>query len=64
MPITEMEKLSGDSSPEQTRAAISACIAAEVRGGMEQQQAIAVCMSMARERGAPVPQPQGGEQVA
>ena len=60
MPITEIERLSKDSSPEQVQAAISACIAQEVRGGMEQEQATAACFSMAREKGAPVPQPQGG----
>ena len=60
MPITEIEKLSAASSPEQTQAAISACIAAEVRGGMEQSQAIAACHNMAREKGAPVPEPKGG----
>lgn len=64
MPIMEIERLSKESSPEQTQAAISSCIAAEVRGGMEQQQAIAACHSMAREKGAPVPRPQGGGQGA
>ena len=60
MPIIEIERLSKDSSPEQTRAAISACISAEVRGGMDQNQAVAACHNMAREKGAPVPQPKGG----
>ena len=64
MPIVEIERLSKDSSSAQTQAAISACISAEVRGGMEQQQAIAACHSMAREKGAPVPQPKGGGQGA
>ncbi len=59
MPVQEIERLSKDSSPAQTQAAISACISQEVRGGMEQQQAIAACHSMAKEKGAPVPQ-QGG----
>jgi hypothetical protein len=59
MPIIEMERLSSDSSPEQVQAAISSCIASEVRGGMEQEQAVAACYSMAREKGAPVSQ-QGG----
>jgi len=61
MPIVEIEKLSKDSSPQQVQAAVSACISTEVRGGMEQQQAIAACMSMAREKGAPVPEPKGGK---
>ncbi len=60
MPVMEIERLSADSSPSQVQAAISACISAEVRGGMEQQQAIAACHSMARERGAPVPEQGGG----
>ena len=60
MPVMEIERLSGDSPPEQVQAAISACIAAEVRGGMDQQQAIAACMGMAREKGATVPSPEGG----
>ena len=59
MPMMEMERLSKDSSPEQLKAAISACIATEMRNGVEQQQAIAMCHSMAREKGAPVPQPEG-----
>lgn len=60
MPIQEIERLSNDSSSAQTQAAISACIAQEVRGGMEQSQAIVACHNMAREKGAPVPQPKGG----
>ena len=61
MPHPEIEKLEKDSSPEATGAAISACIAAEVRGGMPQQQAIAMCHEMARKKGAPVPTPKGGK---
>ena len=60
MPHPEMERLEKDSSPEQVQSAVSACIAAEVRGGMEQDQAIAACFSMAREKGATVPEPKGG----
>jgi len=54
MPHPEMEKLGKDSSEAQTKAAISSCIATEVHGGMEQQQAIAACHEMARDKGAPV----------
>ena len=61
MPVPEIERLSKDSSPAQTQAAISACIATEVRGAMEQQQAIAACHEMARAKGAPVPEPKGGK---
>ena len=61
MPVPEIERLEKDSSPAATSAAISACIAAEVRGGMEQNQAIAACHEMARGKGAPVPQPKGGK---
>ncbi len=64
MPVMEIEKLSGDSSPQQVQAAVSACIAAEARAGREQQQAIAMCMEMARAKGATIPQPQGGGQGA
>jgi len=61
MPHPEIERLEKESTPEATKAAISACIAAEVRNGKEQRQAIAMCMEMARGKGAPVPQPEGGE---
>jgi len=56
MPVPEIDRLEKDSSPETVSAAISACIAQEVRGGMEQQQAIAACHNMAREKGANVPE--------
>jgi len=60
MPHPEIDRLEKESTPEATNAAISACIAAEVRAGVEQSQAVAMCMSMAREKGANVPKPQGG----
>lgn len=60
MPHPEIERLTKASSKAQTQAAISSCIATEVRGGMEQDQAVAACHSMAREKGAPVPAPKGG----
>ena len=58
MPHPELERLSKDSPKAQTQAAVSACIAAEIRAGKDQQQAIAICNEMARNKGAP--QPQGG----
>ena len=50
MPIIELGRLSKDSSPEQIQAAISSCIATEVKAGREQQQAIAMCYAQAREK--------------
>lgn len=61
MPHPEIERLSKDSDKAQVQAAVSACIATEVRGGRDQQQAVAMCMEMARGKGAPVPQPKGGK---
>lgn len=61
MPHPEIEKLTKASSSSQTKAAISACIATEVRGGRDQEQAIAMCMGMARDKGAPVAAPKGGD---
>lgn len=51
----EIERLGRDSSDAQTKAAISACIANEMRAGIGQQEAVAICMGMARDKGAPVP---------
>ena len=50
MPIVEIERLDKASSDEQVKAAISSCIAQEVRAGREQSQAIAMCYSQAREK--------------
>ncbi len=61
MPHPEIERLSKESKKGQVQAAISACIATEVRGGTEQQQAIAMCHEMARGKGAPVSAPKGGK---
>jgi len=60
MPQPEIEALSKASNEAQVRAAISACIAAEVRAGTPQDQAVAMCHEMARGKGAPVPEPKGG----
>lgn len=47
---TAVDKLTKDSKPAQIQAAISDCIATEVRGGREQEQAVAMCHEMAREK--------------
>lgn len=59
MPHPEMERLSQDSEKAQVDAAVSACIAAEVRAGREQDQAVAMCMGMARDKTGGRP-PKGG----
>lgn len=45
--ITALDKASGDA---QVQAAVSACIATEIRAGRERDQAIAICYSMARKK--------------
>lgn len=50
MPILEVEKLTKDSADAQVRAAISACIATEIRAGRDPDQAKAMCYSMVREK--------------
>ena len=60
MPMPEMERLEKDSSPEQVSAAISACIAMMVREGREQEQAVAMCHAMSREKTGGRP-PEKGE---
>lgn len=47
---TAVDKLSQESSDEAIKAAISECIAAEVNRGTEQDQAVAMCYGMAREK--------------
>lgn len=59
MPVPEIEALSKASKKGQSQAAISACIAREVRAGTPQDQAIVMCHEMARDKGAPVPEPKG-----
>lgn len=60
MPIQEIERLTKDSSDAQVQAAISACIAAEIRSGREQDQAQGMCYSMAKEKTGKELQPKGG----
>ena len=59
MPHPEIERLASNSSSAQAKAAISACIAREVEGGRDQEQAVAICHEMARGKGAPVPERKG-----
>ena len=50
MPVPEIEALTGNSSAEQIKAAVSACIATEMRAGRDQDQAVAMCHEMARDK--------------
>lgn len=50
MPHPEIDRLSKDSSEAQARAAVSSCIAREVDGGRDQDQAIGMCYSMVEEK--------------
>ena len=61
MPHPEIAKLSKDSSDAQVKAAVSSCIATEVRGGRDQKQAAAMCYSMAREKTGKELAPKGGK---
>jgi hypothetical protein len=47
---TAVDRLEPVSTDEQIQAAISDCIATEVNAGRDQQQAIAMCYSMAKEK--------------
>ena len=62
MPTQSIERLTKDSSDAQIQASISDCIATEVHGGMEQEQAVAACHSMARKQtgGRHAPTKEGG----
>jgi hypothetical protein len=50
MPHPEIERLTKGSSDAQFKAAVSACIATEVKAGRKQDQASAMCYSMARKK--------------
>jgi len=50
MPHPEIEALTAGSEEAQTRAAISACIANEIRAGRDPEQAKAMCYNMVREK--------------
>ena len=61
MPVPEIERLEKASSKEQVSAAVSACIAQEVRAGREQDQAVKMCHEMARGKtGGKPAAPEGG----
>lgn len=47
---TAVDNLSKDSSDEQIQKAISQCIESEVNAGRDQDQAIAMCHEMARDK--------------
>jgi len=58
MPNPEMMKISKSSGDAQKKAAISSCIATEVKNGHPQEQAVAMCMEMMRKQtGEPQPAP-------
>lgn len=61
MPIPEIEKLSKGSNDAQAKAAISSCIAMKVRGGMPQDQAVAMCTEMVKGKMGREMMPQGGK---
>lgn len=56
-PQIEIERLTKESGESQVKAAISSCIANEIRAGRDREQAIAMCHEMARRQGANVPAP-------
>ena len=61
MPIIEIEKLDRNSSLEQAKAAVSSCIATEIRNGREPDQASAMCHQMVRDKtGKELAPKQGG----
>lgn len=50
MPIPEVDRLSTTSSDAQSKAALSSCIATEIRNGRDPDQAKAMCISMVKEK--------------
>ena len=61
MPVIEIQRLDRASSDEQVKAAISSCIANEVNAGRPQDQAIAMCHQMARDKTGKTLAPAEGE---
>ena len=61
MPIQEVDRLGKESGDAQTKAAISACIATEVKAGRPQDQAVAMCMEMVRKQTGQELAPKEGE---
>ena len=47
---TAVDKLSKESKDAQVKAAISSCIATEIKSGREQDQAVRMCHEMARKK--------------
>lgn len=59
---TAIDRLTPDSDESQLKAAISDCVATEVKAGKPQEQAVAMCMEMARRAtGKGEAPPAGGE---
>jgi hypothetical protein len=50
MPIPEVKKLEAGSEDPQMKAALSSCIAEEIRNGVAPDQAQAICYSMIKEK--------------
>lgn len=50
MPHPDVERLSKGSADAQMKAAMSSCIASEMKKGTPQDQAVAMCASMVREK--------------
>jgi hypothetical protein len=50
MPVPEITRLSPTSPEQQVKAAVSSCIATEVKLGTPQDQAVAMCYSMVKEK--------------
>jgi len=61
MPHPEIERLDKTSAEAQTQAAISACIAAEIRAGRDKDQATAMCHEMVRNKTGKALEPKGME---
>jgi len=49
-PIPEVDRLSKEAGDAQVKAALSSCIATEIRAGRDPDQARATCYSMIREK--------------
>lgn len=62
MPIIEIDRLRSDSSDAQVKAAISSCIATEVNNGRDQDQAVAMCYQMVRDKTGKELSPPKGEE--
>ena len=60
MPQPEIEALSKGSPESQAKAALSACIAAEIRAGRTPEEAKGMCYGMVREKTGKELAPEGG----